>query len=84
MKKTYSKPEIMFESFTLSTNIAGDCSDKTNTPSEMQCSISYVDEHLGTVNIFLNSIQACAWKQPDGYNGICYDVPTEGTNLFNS
>ena len=84
MKKLYSKPEIMFESFTLSTNVAGGCEVKTNTPADMQCSVSYVDEHLGDINIFLSSIQACVYKEPDGYNGICYDIPTEGNNLFNS
>ena len=85
MKKLYTKPEIMFENFTLSTNIAGDCNVKTNTPSAMQCAVSYDDEFAGKVNVFISDIQACEWHE--GVNiatGICYNTPSDGMNLFNS
>ena len=82
MKKIYSKPEIMFESFTLSENIAGDCAEPTGTPSEMQCAYGE-DTDLG-VAIFMDEITACIFKRPDGDNGICYHIPTETNNLFNS
>ena len=36
MKKLYSKPEIIFESFTLSTNIAANCELKTALPSSTE------------------------------------------------
>ena len=81
MKKVYSKPQIMFESFTLSTNIAAGCEFKTNTPSARQC--GYGEDIFG-VSIFVDGITDCKAKYPDGYNGLCYHVPTETTNLFNS
>ncbi len=81
MKKVYSKPEIIFEDFALSTNIAGNCEVKTNTPSQMQCAYySDFDEA-----VFLDTIQACSTYPSEGvYDGFCYHVPTEDKNLFNS
>ena len=39
MKKAYKKPEIMFESFASSVNIAGDCEAKTSTPNSGYCGL---------------------------------------------
>lgn len=84
MKKIYEKPLIMFESFTLSTNIAGDCQVKTWTPNSGQCAYTYTDEFLGELNLFVSAVDACTTKEDDGeYNGVCYDVPY-GDILFNS
>lgn len=85
MKKNYIKPQIMFEDFTLSTNIAGDCETKTNNPSNNTCGMTA--SGLGTV--FLDTMSGCSWKvvatDGDGeFNGICYHVPTGDNNLFNS
>ena len=84
MKKLYTKPEIMFESFTLSTNIAGDCDIKINNPTEGVC--AYIIQAGGrTHSIFTSEISGCKTTQDNGdYNGICYDVPIGGTSLFNS
>lgn len=88
MKKVYTKPEIMFESFTLSASIAGDCGTKTNTPSQGNC--AYGEDTDFGVAIFTDAVTACVYKESndgsaDGiFNGICYHVPTEGMNLFNS
>lgn len=89
MKKTYVKPEIMFESFTLSTNIAGDCEVKTYTPSNNSCGL----EFTGVGTVFLDTMNGCQTENGgfpvhseggDGeFNGICYHVPY-GNNLFNS
>ena len=83
MKKTYSKPEIMFEDFTLSVNIAGDCEIRTNTPSRNVCSYTVNDEFLGPLNLFITGVGACIDKNDGDYNGVCYHVP-QGDNLFNS
>lgn len=83
MKKSYSKPEIVFESFSLSTNIAGDCAVKTNTPSQNQCPYQGDFDYP----IFITREMGCITTDPDGdgeLNGFCYHVPTVGTNLFNS
>lgn len=84
MKKTYVKPEIMFENFALSTNIAGDCEVKTWTPNSGSCAYEVKDEFGDTYNVFLTEMSACTTKPQEGaYNNICYHVPY-GENLFNS
>lgn len=85
MKKFYTKPEIMFESFTLSTNIAGDCEEKTHLPSNNTCGLDF----SGLV-VFLEGMNGCKDIQVDNvggdgdYNGLCYHVPAGDKNLFNS
>ena len=84
MKKHYNKPEIMFEDFTISTNIAAGCERKTNTPYAGTCAYE-VKFGKGTTNFFLESITACTTVESDGeYDGFCYHTPTDGNNLFNS
>lgn len=81
MKKNYTKPEIMFESFTLSTNIAGDCDHDTSLQTDGVCGIDF-----GGDIIFLIGITGCLdqYETDDGTSGICYHNPTETTKLFNS
>ena len=83
MKKTYTKPEISFESFLMSTNIAGDCEKPfVNNASKGTCAV------LGTGGIAVfDGIVGAACKFPaenDQWDGLCYHVPTEAANLFNS
>lgn len=84
MKKTYSKPEIMFEDFTLNVNIAGDCEQTFGLQSVDTCGIPDIDgeNHIFAVSIGSN----CVIQGGDGelYNGFCYHIPTESNNLFNS
>lgn len=83
MKKVYSKPEIMFESFAASTDIAAGCEAKTNTPNNLD-GCGYKPEGV-TYSIFMTGMHGCDREYGDGaYNGICYHVPTENNNLFNS
>lgn len=81
MKKIYSKPEIMFESFTLSENIAGDCEVKTNTPSQGTC--AYGENDFG-IPLFTGDVPACEAQVADGNDKFCYHVPLETNTLFNS
>ena len=78
MKKAYIKPEIMFEDFTLTTNIAAGCEVKTNTPTQGVCGIEY-----GNFVVFTEKMTGCTLKQ-DSIENTCYDVPTPDNNLFNS
>lgn len=86
MKKTYSKPEILFESFTMSTNIAGDCEVRTNLPSNLTCGVWF--EGVGFV--FVTGMNGCGEfpvdmdKETASFNGLCYHVPDSNNNLFNS
>ena len=87
MKKVYKKPAIVFENFSLSTNIAGDCEAKTNTPTSAQ-GCGYQPEGV-TYTIFLTTMGGCDRKFEDGaanppYNGICYHVPSSLNSVFNS
>ena len=88
MKKVYSMPEIVFENFSLSTSIAGDCEVKTRLPSNNDCGL----EFTGLGKVFLDTMGGCTgsdgYPVPDAngdgeYGGICYHVPY-GENLFNS
>ena len=84
MKKTYMKPEIMFESFTLCTNIAAGCQFIVSNSSEGVC--GYLDERDPTQTpVFTSKISGCKRHEADGgLNGICYHVPTDTSDLFNS
>ena len=98
MKKVYEKPMIMFESFSLSTNIAGDCDIPTGTAAYKTCAIDFSGTPL-----FLTTISECVGTAenpgitvpPDetGTDGVfdsgvfdsfCYHVPAENLGYFNS
>jgi hypothetical protein len=85
MKKPYSKPDIMFESFSLSSNIAL-CDVRCNTPTENQCGYRF-----GAEMLFVSSVIACTTPVLDGsihlggrYDGLCYHNPHDQNNLFGS
>jgi hypothetical protein len=80
MKKAYSKPEIFFEDFSLSTNIAAGCELFPNF-AEDACGVKWGKKH-----IFLAEIQGCGTKIVNGdptYDGACYHNPSD-PNVFNS
>lgn len=89
MKREYTKPFVVFESFSMSTNIAGDCETPyVNNIAKGTCAV------LGTggIAVFNSSVGAACKYTPvqmggssmDEYNGLCYYNPTEYNNLFNS
>jgi hypothetical protein len=82
MKKTYSKPDIIFDSFALSTNVAANCEFKTPLPKADECGMP-----IGFLNdvIFITEMQGCTKIIETGaWDTICYHQPTEENNLFNS
>lgn len=76
MKKEYKKPELLFDSFELSTSIAVGCGIITKLPSEGSC--GYNDN--GQI-IFTSSLTGCEYE---GNDKICYDVPFDSNKLFSS
>ena len=79
MRKAYVKPEIMFESFTLSTNIAAGCEYKNGMHARGYCGY---ETKNGVV--FTDDVQACVYKKVDNNDTLCYHVPNENNNIFNS
>lgn len=94
MKKKYVKPEILFEDFTLSTSVAN-CSTSSMVKVMATESCGFYDEYLKVV-VVSNGVQGCAEvsnKAPDDYraaktpgenDGVCYHVPIEAFNVWNS
>ena len=84
MKKAYSKPQIMFESFTMSTNIAAGCEKTFGLYSRGEC--GFEDDTNEIIFAQGTAGSVCTLKGGDEstYNGLCYHVPTESNNLFNS
>lgn len=83
MKKKYVKPQIIIENFSLCTHIAGDCNVIIGNQAEYTC--PYVDR-TGN-NVFTEELSAICTdiKQADGVNNsVCYHVPIETNDLFNS
>ncbi len=82
MKRVYEKPQIMFEDFSLSTNIAA-CAVPTNLLSSGVCGMEFGP---GIV-LFDNGISQCNRdidNVDDNYNLPCYHNPDALHNLFGS
>lgn len=77
MKKNYSKPTITFESFKLSTSIAGDCVHQATALDPNSCEFQ---TSMG-FNIF---VEKCEFPSSDGENGVCYHNPTADLKVFAS
>ena len=81
MKKTYSKPQIMFEDFTLCTNIAAGCAyteDVVAVQNQVGCGVDMDGDVIFTDGM-------CEYGFDDGsFNNICYYVPTSSSVLFSS
>lgn len=84
MKKVYRKPEISFEDFSLTTNIAAGCGFDTNLPVQNSCGV----DMGGGMIVFVDGVYGCTTKVQLGddgtWNGMCYHVPIENNNVFNS
>jgi hypothetical protein len=81
MKKTYEKPDIMYENFSMSTNIAAGCEEKANY-GEYICGVKWGE---GAFTLFTDAIFACKTKVVDGsgeYDSLCYHNPTSENNVF--
>ena len=82
MKKIYSTPDIMFESFALSENISNVNANCTRNITNMYsggCGFLWEGQIL-----FTTTAAGCRNKLPDGAYGICYHVPTGDNKVFNS
>jgi hypothetical protein len=86
MKKEYKKPEIMFESFALSTNIAA-CTFQASFDAALlgACKGYPIRTPFGVQVVFIGIETGCQTEAQNGeYKGVCYHAPTESYNLLNS
>lgn len=81
MKKSYVKPQVFFEDFQLSANIAAGCKDKTGTGLHAggTCGVQYGDDIVFTANVV-----GCSTQIDDNNVSLCYHIPTDANRLFNS
>ncbi len=79
MKKTYCKPEIVFDNFGISSNfaVAAGCTYSPDLSTSDSCGVTIAGR-----SVFINTVAGCKYKQFDGYFGICYYVPTSDSNVF--
>ena len=85
MKKVYGKPAICFESFSASTSLSSKCEQILGLPAQFVCGIP--DENGLGMNIFtVKQGSDCVFPGDDNgiYNGLCYHVPSDANDLFNS
>lgn len=79
MKKTYIKPQIVYESFQLSTSIANGCELYPTTSAQYFCPVE--DIETGFLLFADSAASPCDTAPPDG-SQICYDVPTANWNVL--
>ena len=89
MKKAYTKPQIMFEDFSLSTSIALGCEfESYNNAGQGEC--GYFDGSTPAPVFVQSGVGGCVYGAPNkqwgegDYNKVCYDIPSESYNLFTS
>lgn len=80
MKKKYEKPQIFFEDFQLSANIAGDCKYRSsNATNDQTC--GYLDNEW---YVFQSENMGCDFpvEGTGKYDRFCYHVPTGDMSVF--
>lgn len=88
MKKTYQKPQIMFESFSLTTTIASGCEKIITTSAKDICGEKVAKGSY----LFFTGIDQCnvipaqegTVDSSKGYDGVCYHNPTVNNNIYTS
>lgn len=79
MKRVYRKPALIYDSFEMSTNIAGNCEGIANF-AENFCSVTI---NIGfDIEVFNNS--NCEWTGPQAEDMVCYHAPSDSNNVFTS
>lgn len=77
MKKIYSKPQIVFDSFELSQSIAAGCEFISNQAWQ----VCPVDINIGRT-IF--TAAPCQFTTPGDDDLVCYHNPADNKNVFSS
>ena len=90
MKKTYQKPDVFFEDFAFSSNIAGNCSalfdlHRTDGTCNFKATFSNPNNCTFIDNDFIIFQSECEIKcqENDPFN-LCYHVSVDFNRIFNS
>lgn len=84
MKRAYEKPEILFENFSLCTDISVGCEVISNQ-SYGSCVYEDNDGRGNVLVVFTETVAGCQHKPANGdYNGLCYHNPSITNTLFTS
>lgn len=80
MKKLYTKPKVVFENFSLSTNIAS-CEVHANA-GKGSCGCEFIPG----LTLFTSNVDECVIVAEDGVDndGLCYHNPSDLYNVFAS
>lgn len=82
MRKSYTKPEILFEDFTVTANIATGCDELCHS-AEYVCALEKTYGGM-TLNIFtIGTVSNCDTGPAGIFDNLCYHAP-EGYNTFSS
>lgn len=80
MRKAYQKPQIFFENFELSDNIAA-CELISSNQARYSCPV--IDKTVvgAEWTIFQSAANGCMQTPADGAS-FCYEIPTEDYNVY--
>ena len=83
MKRVYEKPVLYIERFTLTQSIAHNCGDNLDFGMGTLKTKESCGWDVGGVVIFVEGNENCIF--PTEYlEGVCYNAPDGGYNVFNS
>ena len=82
MKKPYVKPQVYFEDFQLSANIAGNCGNKGGAKHTDANTCYFEDAFFGQP--FLTAGICDPTPQDGDFPSVCYDNPSDTTRVFAS
>ena len=82
MKKSYLKPQIVFDSFMLSESIATHCTAISHQAEKM-CAVQ-LSGSFGDMSLFYSEVPGCTTTTPSLLDTVCYDVPNDTRNVFSS
>lgn len=80
MKKTYIKPQVVFDCFELTDSIAAGCAFLSSNMAPYACPV--LDEEFGYT--LFTDMGTCDSTPPGGNDSICYHVPTADYSVYTS
>lgn len=84
MKKAYSKPELYYERYELSSNIAGNCATGLPVGEIGPANYQSCTVNVGVGKLFLDTAIGCDTEPSEKEIGFCYEVYTATNMLWSS